>query len=231
MTEVIDEHATPEDGAAGLEATWRTRAVERSLRAARAKAESRSERFIQSAIEMLSETGRADFTVQELVERSKTSLRSFYQHFNSKDELLLALMEEVMWQSVDHWRSEVEDLPSMEGLHVVVLKVHGRTLNAKGLTINRALSSFNLHLAESKPEEFARVLSPLNELVKDLVDKGVAEGTVRSDIEAGALTEVFVETLVGAAQLNALGNLSGALPAGTDLVWKFFEAAVRHPGA
>ena len=55
--------------------TWRERAVERSLRTARAKAVSRSDRFIQAAIEILTETGRTDFTVQELIERSKTSLR------------------------------------------------------------------------------------------------------------------------------------------------------------
>ena len=48
--------------------TWRERALERSLRGARAKAISRSDRFIEVAMELLSETGRTDFTVQELVE-------------------------------------------------------------------------------------------------------------------------------------------------------------------
>jgi len=77
------------------------------LRTARAKAASRSDRFIQTAVELLSETGRTDFTVQELVERSKTSLRSFYQHFGSKDELLLALFEEVIRVQAADWREEL----------------------------------------------------------------------------------------------------------------------------
>ena len=39
-----------------------------------------------------------DFTVQEVVERSGQSLRSFYQYFGGKHELLLALFEEsVRW--------------------------------------------------------------------------------------------------------------------------------------
>jgi hypothetical protein len=40
-----------------------------------------------------------DFTVLEVVERSKTSLRSFYQHFSTKDELLLALIDKTIWRS------------------------------------------------------------------------------------------------------------------------------------
>src|SRR4051794_41643141 len=91
------------------DATWRERAVERSLRNARAKAMSRSDRFIEVAMDLLNETGRTDFTVQELVERSKTSLRSFYQHFGSKDELLLALFEEVIRMSSEDWRQLVDE--------------------------------------------------------------------------------------------------------------------------
>src|SRR4051794_36824891 len=99
--------AQPGDVPSATDASWRERAVERSLRTARAKAMTRSDRFIQVAMELLSETGRTDFTVQELVERSKTSLRSFYQHFGSKDELLLALFDEVIRISSAEWRREV----------------------------------------------------------------------------------------------------------------------------
>src|SRR5205807_4446267 len=94
--------------------TWRERALERSLRTARAKAASRSDRFIQTAVELLSETGRTDFTVQELVERSKTSLRSFYQHFGSKDELLLALFEEVIRVQAADWRQELVEMDPVD---------------------------------------------------------------------------------------------------------------------
>src|ERR1700740_1985314 len=96
-----------DDATMAAEGSWRERAVERSLRSARAKAVSRSDRFIQTATELLSETGRTDFTAQELVQRSKTSPRSFYQHFGSKDELLLALFEEVIRMATFEWRRAV----------------------------------------------------------------------------------------------------------------------------
>ena len=62
--------------------------------AVRVDTESRTARFMKSALAILGETGRTDFTVLEVVERSKTSLRSFYQRFSTKDELLLALIAE-----------------------------------------------------------------------------------------------------------------------------------------
>ncbi|MDT5259895.1 MAG: hypothetical protein QOD10_4975, partial [Mycobacterium sp.] len=63
----------------------------------------RADRFIKTAVAILSETGRTDFTVQEVVARSKTSLRAFYQHFSGKDELLLALFDRTIAQSVRAW--------------------------------------------------------------------------------------------------------------------------------
>jgi len=43
-----------------------------------------------------------EFTVQEVVERSGQSLRSFYQYFGGKQELLLALFEETVRSTAEH---------------------------------------------------------------------------------------------------------------------------------
>src|SRR5579864_9000573 len=111
---------------AGTDAGWRERAVERSLRNARARAVTRSDRFIAAAKQLLRETGRTDFTVQEVVERSRMSLRSFYQHFASKDDLLLALFEEVIREWIARLRESVlsEDDP-LEQLRAYVLGMYG----------------------------------------------------------------------------------------------------------
>jgi len=187
-------------------ASMRDRAVERSLRSARAKAVTRSDRFISTAIEILSETGRTDFTVQELVDRAKASLRSFYQHFSSKDELLLALFEEVIASSVTKWRPDIDRQDTaLDGLSLLLRKVYGRTGRPAGAGINRALSAFHLQLAETRPSEYARVLAPLRDLVADVVRRGVGEGVFREDIDADVLSLLVMQALVGASLLHALG--------------------------
>ncbi len=74
--------------------SWRDLAVARSLDPARARAEKRVQRFLDAALELMARSPEKEFTVQEVVERSGQSLRSFYQYFAGKHELLLALFEE-----------------------------------------------------------------------------------------------------------------------------------------
>src|SRR5262245_63585982 len=76
------------------EPAWKQRAVERSTRAAKLRAEQRVQRFLDAAQAIITEKDNTDFTVQEVVDRSRQSLRSFYQHFDGKHELLLALFED-----------------------------------------------------------------------------------------------------------------------------------------
>src|SRR5436305_1070703 len=73
---------------------WQQRALDRSLTAAKRRALSKSNGFVQTALKLLNETGSFDFTVQDVVDRSGLSLRSFYQTFGSKDDLSLAVFEE-----------------------------------------------------------------------------------------------------------------------------------------
>jgi hypothetical protein len=58
------------------EPTWKQRAVERSTRAAKLRAEQRVQRFLNAAQAIMMEKGNTDFTVKEVVERSRQSLRS-----------------------------------------------------------------------------------------------------------------------------------------------------------
>jgi AcrR family transcriptional regulator len=171
-------------------------------------------------MEILSETGRTDFTVQELIERSKTSLRSFYQHFSGKEELLLALFEEIISNSVADWRQEVAEMPTLDALRLLVDRVHGQAGPA-GSSMNRALSVYHLQLAESRPSEYARVLAPLRELILDLVRRGVDEGTFRTDIEPETLAMVMMQTIVGAAHMHALGSEPSGVPLETEQLWMF----------
>jgi AcrR family transcriptional regulator len=211
-----------DDARAAADASWRERAVERSLRTARAKAVSRSDRFIQTATELLSETGRTDFTVQELVERSKTSLRSFYQHFGSKDELLLALFEEVIRATTADWRTEVQEQDdAVAGLELLVLRLYAQSTDNTMGGMSRALTAYHLQLAESRPRDYARVLAPLQDLIVELVQAGVRSGRFRSDIEPETLAIILMQTLVAATHMHALGAHLTGEPLDAERLWAF----------
>jgi AcrR family transcriptional regulator len=206
--------------------SWRQRAAERVPRAARAKAELRSDRFMKSTLAILGETGRIDFTVQQVVARSKTSLRAFYQHFGSKDELLLALLEEIMAGSTQTWRDETTGLSGPAALRLVIDRVGEQPESSKQEHINRALILYNQHLAETRPAESARVLAPLHRLVAEILERGIAEKAFRADLDAEAAAAIIMQTMMNALRLYGLGaDLTGTPITGADL-YEFFVRGI-----
>jgi uncharacterized protein (TIGR00369 family) len=171
----------------------------------------RDARFIKTAVEILGETGRTDFTVQEVVARSKTSLRAFYQHFSSKDELLIALLERTMAQSAQAWRAETTGLDSTAAIKLIIDRISAEPESSTQDSLNRAMNLYNQHLAETRPRDYARVLSPLHELVRDVVQRGITEGVFRPNLEVGPAAAIVTQTILGALRLHWLGaELTGA---------------------
>ena len=107
------------------EPAWRERAVTRSLNAARSRAELRVQRFLDAAFELIDERGSTEFTIQEVVERSKQSLRGFYEYFEGKDELVLALFEETVREAGDDIRAAVEaENDALGRLRIYAIRLH-----------------------------------------------------------------------------------------------------------
>ena len=103
--------------------SWREFAVARSLDSARSRAETRVQRFMDAALELVNRGSGTDFTVQEVVERSGQSLRTFYQYFDGKHELLLALFEESIASTEEYLRRRIAEEGDAFGLqHCFVME-------------------------------------------------------------------------------------------------------------
>lgn len=192
-----------------------------------AETDSRAGRFMASALAILGETGRTDFTVLEVVERSKTSLRAFYQHFATKDELLLALVEKIMADATERWRAETDPLPSAEALHALVLRISAPAESSTQDSINRGLTYYNDHLLETRPREFAKVLAPLHALIGDILRRGVAEGAFRTDLDVDTDAAILMQTVLGALRLRDLGAELNGVPIDGDHVYAFTIRGLR----
>ncbi|HWS45306.1 MAG TPA: TetR/AcrR family transcriptional regulator [Acidimicrobiia bacterium] len=158
------------------EPAWRQRAVSRSLNAARSRAEKRAQRFLDAAFELMDEKGTTDFTIQEVIDRSKQSLRGFYQYFNGKDELLLALFEESVHESIDDQRAAVDaETEPLARLRAFVIRLHewcdpGESSRKRGTHNRRPISEFMVQLAGSHPERVRAAIAPTSQLLTELLD-------------------------------------------------------------
>jgi len=164
---------------------WRQRAVSRSLSAARARAELRVQRFLDAAFELIDAKGTTEFTIQEVVDRSKQSLRGFYQYFDGKDELLFALLEETLRESLEDLGEAVESESEPLGrLRAFTIRLHEwcEPLGAKrkrGAHNRIPMSEFSIQLALKDSESVAAVTAPISRMLIDLVDAAAAAGAIR----------------------------------------------------
>src|ERR1700753_2445881 len=100
-------------------------AVARVLDPARERAEGKVKAFLDAAQELVNGDAGQEFTVQEVIERSGQSLRSFYQHFDGKYELLLALFEDAVHTAAEDMREVLADVQEPGArLHTFVVEYY-----------------------------------------------------------------------------------------------------------
>jgi AcrR family transcriptional regulator len=182
---------------------------------------------MRSALAILGETGRTDFTVLEVVERSKTSLRSFYQHFSTKDELLLALIDRIMTESTHRWREDTDGLDAVPALRQLVERVSAPASSTTQDSINRGLTFYNDHLAETLPREYARVLSPVHGLITDIINRGITEGVFDPELDVERSAALIMQAALGAMRIRVLGAELNGAPIDGEHIFEFCIRALR----
>lgn len=205
---------------------WQRQSMNRSLQAARARAHARSDRFVAAATELLQEHGTTNFTVQDVVERSGMSIRTFYKYFASKEDLLIAVSETVvareavprLRQLVDKHRDPLRRLRAfVEGL----VELSGGTTKP----VARTLTSYHNRLAESRPADLAQAMKPQVDLLVELIGDVARTQPLRADLtieEAAQLTHYLVLAVVHGRLLGSDGNAEISARA----IWRFCAAGM-----
>src|SRR6476659_4168418 len=163
---------------------WRQRAVSKSLSAAHTRAEQRVQGLLDAAFALIDEKGTTEFTIQEVVDRSKQSLRGFYQYFESKDELLFALLEETIRESLKDLRSAVEsESKPLERLRAFTIRLHEwceplGTRRKRGAHNRVPISEFSLQLALKNPERLTAAMTPISKMLIEAVKDASGSLTV-----------------------------------------------------
>jgi AcrR family transcriptional regulator len=179
-------------------------AVARSLDSARVRAESRLQRFLDAALELIEGGGPGkDFTVQEVVERSGQSLRLFYQYFGGKHELLLALFEESVRTTTEFLRSLVaEETGALERLHRFVVEYYrlcrprSDSDPVEWTPTGPMMVDFAQQLLTSHPIEAALAFAPLAALFREVLDEAAEAGAIRPGLRHSTIAGMALEAIM-----------------------------------
>jgi AcrR family transcriptional regulator len=218
----VTKEPVPEAPSADASPTWRELAVARSLDSARTRAEVRVQRFLDAAMELMNENSGKDFTVQEVVERSGQSLRSFYQYFGGKHELLLALFEELVRSSAELLEKKVAAVDDpLEKLHVFVVE-HYRMARpsvrtkggpppkspTKGAPTTPVMVDFAQRLLTDHPAEAARAFAPVVALFNQILDAAADAGAIRPGLRNSFLSGTMLEAIMFNAFSTTIAGVS-----------------------
>ncbi len=214
--EVGNDDAMPE---------WKRLSIERSLQGPRARAQERTDRFVAAAIQLMEERGSIDFTVQDVVDRSKMSIRTFYNFFASKDDLLVAVHETILaTEVVPRMRAKCEAVADpVDRVEAYVTGIYDLTSNPG--PVSRALTTYSNRLTETRPQDLERAFKPQLDLVIELVEDAKATGRLHTPLSAESAARLLHHTVLATIHARILGADREQGVTATDL-WTFCSSGI-----
>ncbi len=183
-------------------ANWEQRSVQRVLDVDNDPVLERSRKIVEAAYELLDEAGLEGLTIRAVLTRTGLSRRAFYERFEGKDDLVLAVFEETIRKAVRLFGEMISTIESpLQRLNLIVTFIvlgkgmHGEVSNDRR---GAALSREHLRLAESRPADLKAALQPLMGLIEKQLADGMAAGVVRKDnpLRLASLVYNLVSTTV-----------------------------------
>ncbi|WP_024804384.1 TetR/AcrR family transcriptional regulator [Nocardia sp. BMG51109] len=205
---------------------WKQRAVERSLRSAKVRAGQRVQRFLDAAQSIITEKGSTDFTVQEVVDRSRQSLRSFYLQFDGKHDLLLALYEDALARTTEQIRAATTNgtHPLEKVRTAVELLFH--LCRPDPLARRPLFTEFAPQLLSSHPAQVRLAHAALFTLFTELLTEADHAGRLATDATPRRLAALTMQTVMFIAQPNATHSETSPLTA--EEVWNFCANGIAN---
>lgn len=158
----------------GQPSSWVTRAADRapSVQNSRLRSMQRAQQIVDAARRLIDAGG--DFTTHQLVREAGIAIQTLYKHFASKDEVMVAVLEDVIAQSVDQLRERGAAIPDpVERLRSYVFSIIG-SLDG---TANRFIPAEHWRLVQLYPDEVEHARQPVADLflaaLQEAVDAGL----------------------------------------------------------
>jgi len=192
----------------GETADWHRRVVGRSLQSAAARSVDRGTALVRAAGAVLERSNGEDITVQEVADEAGQSLRTLYQYFSSKDDLLLAVFEEAMRTYAQLIRSAIDGFDDPLDRLAGAMLAAGRMPEFSNIGIERGLARLRLKLGEAQPELVGRAQVAVSSLIRELVAAAIESGDVAVD-DVESATFMLLSLNGSFITAEALGNDAG----------------------
>lgn len=149
------------------------------------------EALLAAAADALGEA--SDAPLERITSAAGLTRRAFYGHFANRDELVVAVID-VGAARLNAIAADTDDPHAPTAIALLGARLWGAVEHVRVLAGMAVREPYAAHAAEA--------LAPLRDRLRALVDRGVAEGTVRPDIRADVLARL-IESAAIAVLLEA----------------------------
>lgn len=146
----------------------------------------RTRRLIAAAHELLDEAGLEGLTIRAVLARTGLARRAFYERFQGKDDLVLAVFDATLRAAAHQFRAMTVDAvgpaEALEGVvrGIVLGQAQLGQMPVGGAHLrSAALSREHLRLAQQRPAELKAALEPLLDLMSGYIAQGMEVGVFR----------------------------------------------------
>jgi AcrR family transcriptional regulator len=172
------------------------RAIERSTGDRRATYEHEIERIIEATYQVIEKTGSFDPSLREILKLTKLSNQTFYRYFQSKDELLVVVLDDGRRQIVDYLKHRMSLTSNPE--EQVRTWIEGVLAQAKDPVAASRTRPFVVspdRLVEAFPEEMRTSRDRLIEILADAIGRVRTVSAVDAWRDAEAVYHLTFGTL------------------------------------
>ncbi|HTR70036.1 MAG TPA: TetR/AcrR family transcriptional regulator [Mycobacteriales bacterium] len=178
-------------------AAWLERAADRSpsVQRSRQRSAERAQQIVDAARRLVVLKG-SEFTTHELVKEAGIAVQTFYTHFEGKDQVLLAVFEELISETCAWLELAARDLPDpVSRLEFYVRSVVGGIDNGQGDRGSRFITTEHWRLHRLHPQELAQATSAFTDLLLPQIRAATAAGLLapsNADHDAWLVTQLVI---------------------------------------
>jgi len=174
------------------------------------KAQATRLNILQKAFELIYAKGYQSTSIDEIIATTQVTKGAFFYHFKNKDEMGLAIIEEILKPTLNG--SFIEPLEKYENpLQSIYELMHYLLIKDKFLKPEYGCPAANFtHEMTPWNISFSKVLNELTGLWMNVmikaIEKGKKQGFVKKDVSAKQVTLFVVSGYWGIRNLGKLGN-------------------------
>jgi AcrR family transcriptional regulator len=191
--------------------------------AVQARSQATRQKIINAAVDLFGEVGYASAGFGDIIERVEMTKGALYHHFDSKEALASAIIDEGSARLLTAFRVINESsAPAMENLIHGVFAVADILTKDKvarvGRQLSRALGEFN--------ETVASVYRGWLTVMAAQARRAAAEGDLRADLDPDMVAEFIQSAMLGVEFITGAGSDFGDLGIRVTRTWEILLPAI-----